>query len=67
MQSMNDSENANNSAPVNGVTPWLGSQIQKILDGIYAKYKDVDDGAVATYIPNLEKPIQRNLESAWQR
>jgi glutaminase len=38
-----------------GMTPWLGSQIQKIIDGIYDKYKDVDDGAVATYIPELGK------------
>jgi glutaminase len=50
-----DSESSENSAPPSGVTPWLGSQIQKILDGIYAKYKDVDDGAVATYIPELGK------------
>jgi len=33
------------------MTPWLGSQLQKIIDGIYEKYRDVDDGAVATYIP----------------
>ena len=37
------------------VTPWLGAQIQKVIDGIYEKYKGVDDGAVATYIPELGK------------
>ena len=31
------------------------TQIQEIVDNIYAKYKDVDDGAVATYIPELGK------------
>jgi glutaminase len=37
------------------MTPWLESQIQKVLDDIYKKYKDVDDGTVATYIPELGK------------
>src|ERR1019366_7621564 len=55
MQSTAGSESANSGAPPNGVTPWLGSQIQKILDGIYAKYRNVDDGVVATYIPELGK------------
>jgi glutaminase len=31
------------------------SRIQDILDGIYEKYKDVNDGEVATYIPELGK------------
>jgi len=31
------------------------SRIQDIIDGIYEKYKNVDDGAVATYIPELGK------------
>ena len=37
------------------MTPWLESQIQKVIDDIYHKYKNVDDGAVATYIPELGK------------
>ncbi len=41
--------------PAEEATPWLGSQIQRILDRIHTKYKDVDDGAVATYIPELGK------------
>lgn len=31
------------------------SQIQDIIDSIYEKYKNVDDGEVATYIPELGK------------
>ncbi len=31
------------------------AQIQKLVDATYEKYKDVDDGAVATYIPELSK------------
>jgi glutaminase len=30
-------------------------QLQQIIDDVYAKYCDVDDGAVATYIPELGK------------
>lgn len=32
-----------------------GSQIQEIVDSVYEKYKNVDDGEVATYIPELGK------------
>src|ERR1700722_14989783 len=31
------------------------SEIEQIVQHIYQKYKDVDDGAVATYIPELAK------------
>jgi len=31
------------------------SRIQQVLDEIYEKYQNVDDGAVATYIPELGK------------
>ena len=31
------------------------AQLQQIIDGVYQKYKDVDDGTVATYIPELGK------------
>jgi glutaminase len=37
------------------MSPLLESQIQKVIDEIYIKYKDVDDGTVATYIPELGK------------
>ena len=45
----------------NGVTPWLGTQIQKVIDGIHQKYRDLDDGAVATYIPELGKADPRKF------
>jgi glutaminase len=32
-----------------------GSQIQEIVDSVYEKYKNVNDGDVATYIPELGK------------
>jgi glutaminase len=31
------------------------THIQEIIDSVYEKYKNVDDGAVATYIPELAK------------
>jgi len=43
------------------LTPWLDAQIQKVIDGIYKQYKDVDDGAVATYIPELRKADPRKF------
>lgn len=55
MHSSSGSESTQNSSPPAPDAPWLGSQIQRILDRIYEKYKDVDDGAVATYIPELGK------------
>ena len=33
----------------------MTDQVKEILDNIYAKYKDLDEGAVATYIPELAK------------
>jgi glutaminase len=35
--------------------PEHGAQIQEILDGVYHKFKDVSEGTVATYIPELGK------------
>ena len=32
-----------------------GPDLQQLVDGIHAKYKNVEDGAVATYIPELGK------------
>lgn len=37
------------------LTPAVGLKIQGILDSTYAKFKNVDDGTVATYIPELGK------------
>lgn len=43
--------------PANPVkaAPAEAAHIQEILDEIYEKYRNVDDGAVATYIPELSK------------
>ena len=35
--------------------PILESQLQKTIDDLYEKFKDVDDGELATYIPELGK------------
>jgi glutaminase len=43
------------NSPCSPVTPWVGTQLQKIIDRTYEKFKDVDDGTVATYIPELGK------------
>jgi glutaminase len=55
MQSPPGNESSENSTTQNGITPWLGTQIQRVIDDLYEKYKDVDDGTVATYIPELGK------------
>ena len=49
---------ASDALPVNAssqVTPFVASKLQRIIDRICTKYKDVDDGTVATYIPELGK------------
>jgi glutaminase len=55
MEDTQSSESVENKGSTETITPWLGSQLQKIVDGIYETYKDVDDGTVATYIPELGK------------
>ena len=42
-------------ASLDSVPPAYAPQIQAILDDIYSKYRHVDDGRVATYIPELGK------------
>jgi len=54
MQSVPGSESSEKGTP-EGVSRWLGSQMQKIIENIYEQFKDVDDGTVATYIPELGK------------
>ena len=54
MQGAQDRQAPQNCASP-AMTPWLESQIQKVIDDIYNKYKDVEDGKVATYIPELGK------------
>ena len=55
MQGAPDRESVDTSAASPEMTPWLASQIQKVIDGIYNKYRHIDDGTVATYIPELGK------------
>jgi glutaminase len=55
MQSASSSQRSQTSTPPSGATHERGSQIQEIVDGIYEKYKNVADGEVATYIPELGK------------
>ena len=43
------------SSAASGTEPVHGSQIQEVVDGVYEKFKNVEDGKVATYIPELGK------------
>src|SRR5450631_3768500 len=61
MNSATGSESTELKAKTTETTPWMGSHIQGIIDLIYEKYKDVDDGAVATYIPELGKANPRDF------
>ena len=54
MRSASSSEKRK-SIPLKGPSPADLLRIQQIVDGIYEKYKNVDDGEVATYIPELGK------------
>lgn len=48
-------DNQSAAASLNGAAPVHGLEIQKVVDCIYEKYKDMDEGDVATYIPELAK------------
>lgn len=61
MQEIPDTEEAPKGAKSQEMTPWLGSQLQKTINAIYEKYKHVDDGQVATYIPELGKADPRDF------
>jgi len=50
MQSAQGSE-----TPLNGRTRDDASRLQDVIDRIYEKYRNVEDGTVATYIPELGK------------
>jgi len=57
---MPDMQTAENTAQSQPIPPTddvaaHASQIQDIVDATYEKFKDVDDGNVATYIPELGK------------
>ena len=55
MQITNGGESASEITPHDGATHKQGSQIQDTIDAIYEKYKNFDEGEVATYIPELGK------------
>src|SRR5712692_6936574 len=55
MQSAPSSEKSEMGIPPRGTSPAHLSQMQEIVDGIYEKCQNVDDGEVATYIPELGK------------
>ena len=48
-------QSAGSTTSLNAATPAHVWRIQEIVDGVYEKYKNVDDGEVATYIPELRK------------
>ena len=47
--------------PSGSMAPEQASQIQEVIDSIYEKYKNVEDGDVATYIPELAKANPRHF------
>ena len=56
-----DGKNAVESSSSKETTEWLGAKFQQTLDMIYEKYKDVDEGELATYIPELGKANPRDF------
>jgi len=55
MQTSGNTEKPPQNAPPSEVTAAHVSHMQQIINAIYEKYKGVDDGQVATYIPELGK------------
>lgn len=54
-QNTSSSERKQASPSSSSAVPAYASQIQDVIDVIYEKYKNIDDGEVATYIPELGK------------
>jgi glutaminase len=61
MEEVPASENSLNSAPAPASSSWVGSKLQRTIDRIYEKYRDIDDGEVVTYIPELGKANPRQF------
>lgn len=55
MLSMKNTASPDPVSPVNHSPPAHAAQLQEVVDAVHEKYKDVEDGAVATYIPELAK------------
>jgi glutaminase len=54
------SDNAQSLSSIQAASA-AGWHIQEIVDAIYEKYKNVDDGEVPTYIPELSKANPRHF------
>ena len=61
MHDIPESKNALSEAQTEGVSELLGSKLQEIIDGLYEKYKDMDEGEVVNYIPELGKANPRDF------
>jgi glutaminase len=55
MLSMEITVSPNPVSPVNNSPSAHTAQIQEVVETVHEKYKDVEEGAVATYIPELAK------------
>ena len=56
-----NSEKSEAATAHSGMTPAYASHTQQIIDSVYEKYKNVDDGEVATYIPELGKADPKHV------
>ena len=55
MQDSPDCTNAEEETAAESAAPILDSQLQKTIDYLYEQFKDVHEGELATYIPELGK------------
>jgi len=61
MQDSSESQDVENSLAADEGSPWLAAKFQQTLDMIYEKYKNVEDGELASYIPELGKANPSNF------
>ena len=43
----------------------MDTHIQEVIENIYSKHKDLNEGEIATYIPELGKAMGSTSASAW--
>ena len=55
MQDARESKGSPDVSTAHGEEPWVGEKLQRTIDRIYERYKNIDGGEVATYIPELGK------------
>ena len=41
------------------------SHVQEVIEDVYEKYKGIEEGEVANYIPELARPIRSILALLW--